>query len=165
MRMNRLFRNLLTTRFALNRAFTSDVLEAIEAAVARAEALHGGEIRFAIEAALDARLLMRGVSARERALDVFSTLRVWDTAQNNGVLIYVLLAERDIELVADRGYSSLVSETEWDTVCADMQSAFSAGHYREGSLSGVEAVSTLIARHFPKKPADANELPDAPVVL
>ncbi|MCP5128591.1 MAG: TPM domain-containing protein [Pseudomonadales bacterium] len=162
---NRYLQNLFTTSWALRRAFPQDLLDAIERAVGDSERQHSGELRFAIETALDVPALLRGSTARDRAIEAFSQLRTWDTAQNNGVLIYLLLSERDIEIVADRGFSDKVSTGEWQSVCKSMQRLFHDGRYREGALQGIEQVTTLMNLHFPPDSGDINELPDKPVLL
>ncbi len=129
------------------------------------EKLHSGELRFAIETALDVPSLLRGVTARERAIEVFARLRTWDTAANNGVLIYLLLSEHDIEIVADRGFGDKVSAQEWEVVCDAMQPLFHNRQYREGALRGIELVTALMSRHFPPDPHDINELPNKPVLI
>ena len=150
---------------SVRRLFPPATLEAIEASIRAAERLHSGEIRVAIETCLDARQLWAGTSARDRARDVFARLRVWDTALNSGVLIYLLLADHDIEIVADRGFEGRVSDEEWQEVCRCIESEFRAGQYEAGVLAGVRRVSALIARHFPPGPDDRNELPDRPVFV
>lgn len=130
-----------------------------------AERDHSGEIRFALESSLDLRRLMSDRGARARALEIFSRLRVWDTERNNGVLIYVLLADHSIEIVADRGLDGLIGAAEWQDVCRCMQTEFNAGQFEAGALAGVRRVSSLIARHYPPVPNDRNELPDAPLLV
>jgi uncharacterized membrane protein len=139
-------------------------MAAIEQAIAESEREHSGEIRFAVEPALDTRPLLAGQSARERALEVFALLRLWDTDERNGVLIYLLLADRDIEIVADRGLN-VVQAAEWEAICKSMEQALRRGEFREGVMDGVHAVSGLLARHFPRRAGDRNELPDRPVAL
>lgn len=162
---NRYLRNLLTTRWALRRAFPRDLLDEIKQAIQASERQHSGEFRFAVETALDAPTLLRGCSPRARAMEVFTQLRTWDTAANNGVLIYLLLAEHDIEIVADRGFNEKVSAQEWQEICDAMRQQFRNGHYRAGTLQGIEMVTHLVSRHFPPDPNDINELPDQPVLL
>jgi uncharacterized membrane protein len=149
--------------------FNQATLDAIEAAVTRAERTHAGEIRFAIETALPPLHVINDRSPRARAVEVFSHLRVWDTAHNNGVLIYVQLADRAVEIVADRGLQQRVSQSEWEAVCRLMERHFRSGSYQSGAIAGVDAVGTLLARHFPA-PAGAgvpnqNQLPDRPTLL
>jgi len=159
-------RHLVSTRWALSRRFPNSTLDAIEAAVASSEAKHRGEIRFAIEAALDVRALRRHETPRDRALEVFSELRVWNTHERNGVLVYVLLAERVVEIVAGRGLDGRVSAEEWRQVCAAIETEFGAGHWLEGARVGIDAVTRLLVREFPRTSApDANEQPNRPQLL
>lgn len=134
-------------------------------AIAAAESLHDGQLRFVVEAALDWRPLLAGQTARERALEVFSQLRVWDTEHNNGVLIYLLLADRDVEIIADRGIHEKLSEASWEAICREMEAAFRNGRFEAGVLAGVRAVGDHLAQHFPPREDGANELPDEPVIL
>ena len=163
--MNRMLRHLLMTRWTLRRAFPASTLAAIEAAIRAAEREHSGEIRFAIEGCLHFQRLRARHDARHRALELFSKLRVWDTAHNNGVLIYLLLADRDIQIVADRGFGGRVAAAEWEAVSPCMEAELRAGQFEAGALAGIRRASALIARHFPWAPGDRNELPDAPVVI
>src|SRR4029079_7443826 len=117
------------------------------------------------EGALDGAPLFRNQPARERALDIFSQLRIWDTAHNNGVLIYLLLADHDFEIVADRGIDANVGPEGWEKICLEMEADFRAGDFEGGVLKGIAAVSRELAAHFPRRGAGPNELPDAPVVL
>jgi uncharacterized membrane protein len=165
MGLARLARHLLVLPGSVRRAFPPSAMAAIERAMAAGESQHGGEVRFAVEPALDPSALWRGQSARERAIEVFSLLRLWDTDQRNGVLIYLLLAERDIEIVADRGVSAKVSAQEWEAICGAMEIALKHGKYGAAVVSGIDAVSRLLARHFPRRAGDRNELPDRPATL
>lgn len=153
------------TPWRLRRAFSRPTLDAIEKAVRASESVHGGQIRFAVEGALHGARLYRGESPRERALEVFSQLRMWDTEHRNGVLIYVLLADRAVEIVADRGAHVRVGSAEWQSICRSMEGHFRAGEYRVGAVKGIEAVTRHLARHFPASHGGSRELPDAPVVL
>jgi uncharacterized membrane protein len=110
--------------------------------------------------------LWRNATPRERAIAMFGKLGVWDTAQNNGVLVYLLLAERAIEIVADRGISRHVSDAEWQRIVQGMGDAFGKGRYEEGLLAAIAAVDAVLVRHFPAGAGSANpnELPDAPVL-
>jgi uncharacterized membrane protein len=165
MNLSRLFRHLISPHWRVRRVFPTAALARIERAVAQSEARHGGQIRFAVEHALDTASLLRGLSARERALDVFSALKVWDTEHNNGVLIYLLLADRDVEIIADRGIHGRVGAEGWETICRAMEGAFREGNFEQGVLSGIGQVSGLLESHFPKRRDGLNELPDRPVVL
>lgn len=165
MNVGRLLRHLFSLPGAVKRAFPAGAMKAIETAVTKSETAHRGEIRFAAEAALDGAALLAGQSARERALEVFSLLRVWDTEENNGVLVYLLLADHDVEIVADRGLNRKVSAAEWEEICRRMEGAFKRRAFGEGVVAGIEDISRLIARHYPARPGDRNELPDRPAVL
>ena len=147
------------------RRFPSHVLAAIEQAIAAVESRHAGEIRFAVETSLDGMAVWRGLSARTRALEVFGRLGVWDTADNNGVLIYLLMCERDVEIIADRGIAAGVAPAEWEAVCRRMEAEFREGRFREGAIVGVESVGALLAQHFPSAGGDRNEQPNRPVLL
>lgn len=155
----------MATRRRVNRAFPGDTLIAIDRAIKASEGAHRGEIRFAVEGALHIEPLLRGQTARERAIDVFSQLRVWDTEGNNGVLIYLLLADRDVEIVADRGIDAKVGPQEWERICRKMEAAFRQADYEGGVVGGIQEVTRHLAEHFPPIGDDRNELPDKPVVL
>jgi uncharacterized membrane protein len=165
MGIKRIGRHLLQHRWRLRRIFPPGVLAAIEQAIKAGEATHSGQIRFVVEGALDGAPLFRDQSARARALDVFSQLRIWDTAHNNGVLIYLLLADRDVEIVADRGIDAKVGTAGWEKICTEMETDFRAGNFKGGVIKGIEAVSRQMAAYFPAHGAGRNELPDKPVVI
>jgi uncharacterized membrane protein len=147
------------------RRFSAPVLQAIEQAVREVEAQHAGELRFAVETALDLAELWHGLAPRQRALQVFGHLGVWDTAHNNGVLIYVLLADRVVEIVADRGIAARVLPAEWDAVCRQMEEHYRAGRWQEGSVAGIRGAGELLARHFPKAARDRDEQPNQAILL
>ena len=155
----------MATKWMVNRAFPRDTLIAIERAIKASEATHRGEIRFVVEGALHIDPLLRGQTARERAIDVFSQLRIWDTEHNNGVLIYLLLADRDVEIVADRGVHAKVGLREWERICGKMEAAFRQADFQGGVVGGIQEVTRHLAEHFPAIGDDRNELPDNPVVL
>ena len=162
----RWIRHIFLDHFTLLRAFPRATLAAIERAVAGQEKRHRGELRVAIEGGLPIQALVAGRTARERALEHFTRLRVWDTEDNAGVLIYLLLADRRVEIIADRGIHALVGDTAWETICGAMQREFAAGRFEAGMLAGLSSVSDLLAQHFPAKAGNnPNELPDAPVVV
>jgi hypothetical protein len=164
MDLSRIVRHLFATMWSVRRAFPQSALDAIERAIGETEATHEGQIRFAVEHALDLPPLLAGQSAGSRAVDVFSQLRVWDTEHNNGVLIYLLLADRDVEIVADRCIHLRVGEG-WEAICRRMEERFKRGEFEEGVLEGIHAVGEHLERHFPSQRNGANELPDKPVVL
>jgi uncharacterized membrane protein len=163
----RWLRHLFTTPHAVRRAFPSITRERIRIAIAEGEGKTSGEIRFAIEASLPMSYLWRSLPPRARALMVFSKLRVWDTEYNNGVLIYVNLADHAVEIVADRGLARAVAQSEWDALCGAMRTRFKGGDFEGGALAGVYAVAQLLAQHFPLAAGSANpnEMADAPSVL
>src|SRR5689334_18873394 len=148
------------------RAIGPAVAARLQQRVRDSERKHSGEIRICVEAGLPLSYLWRGASARERAVTMFGKLRVWDTEHNNGVLIYLLLAEHRIEIVADRGLHRHVSSAQWQSLTDGMAAAFKAGDYEGGLNTAVDAVGELLDRHFaiPGHLANPNELPDAPVV-
>ena len=162
--IKRLARHLAMTHWQVKRIFPPKTMQVIERAIKASEATHMGEIRFVVEGALDGASLWRGQSARARAIDVFSQLRVWDTEHNNGLLIYVLLADREVEIVADRGIHVKVGAAAWETICRGMESAFREGRYTEGVESGIAAISDLLVVHAPGV-RGSNELSDRPVIL
>ena len=141
-------------------------LARIGAHIAQSERAHSGELRVSIEAALPLGDLWRNATARERAIEVFSTLRVWDTEHNNGVLIYLLFAERRIEIVADRGIAQQVAPQTWRGISETLSAAFKAGDHERGLLDAVDRVGAVLATHFPAAPTDRNpnELPNDPDV-
>ena len=165
MGIKRIGRHLLQHRWRERRDFPPKTLAAIEAAIKVGEATHAGQVRFVVEGALDGAPLFRNQPARERALDIFSQLRIWDTAHNNGVLIYLLLADRDVEIVADRGIDAKVGAAGWEKICRAMEAEFRAGHFERGVIKGIDAVTQHLVTHFPRDAGSVNELPDAPVVL
>ncbi len=162
----RLLKHRLLDESDARRMLGKDALARIEARVAASEKRHSGEIRVVVEAGLPFSYLRRAATPRERAVKLFGKLGVWDTERNNGVLIYLLLAERAIEIVADRGLNRVVAPAEWTEIAASMQSAFQAGDFEAGLLRAVDAVDALLVRHFPRVPgeADRNELPDSPLL-
>ena len=165
MMIGRLLRHLTMPAWRLRSTFPPAALERIGRAVASAESAHAGQIRFVVEHALDPAAVIRDCTARERALEVFSLLGVWDTALNNGVLIYLLLADHDVEIVADRGIDARVGGAGWEQICHQMEDAFRQGRFEQGVLAGIAEVSRHLQTHFPSTAPGPNELPDRPVVL
>jgi uncharacterized membrane protein len=161
----RIGKHLLEHRWKARRLFPPRVLAAIEQAIKTGETTHSGQVRFVVEGALDGAPLFRDQPARERAIDVFAQLRIWDTVHNNGVLIYLLVADRNVEIVADRGIDAKVTAAGWEKICVEMERDFKAGKFESGVIRGIEAVSRQLARYFPAHGKGPNELPDAPVVI
>ena len=165
MGIGRIGKHLLEHHWRVRRVFPPQALALIEQAIKAGEATHSGQVRFVVEGALDGKPLFSGQSARERALDIFARLRIWDTAHNNGVLIYLLLADRKVEIVADRGIDAKVGAAGWKQICSVMETDFRGGNFTGGVIKGIQAVSRELAKYFPKQGAGPNELPDTPVVM
>jgi|ERR1700756_3832530 uncharacterized membrane protein len=165
MGIKRTAKHLIEHHWRARRIFTRQVLARIEQAIKAGEATHAGQVRFVVEGSLDGVPLFRDQSARERALDVFSHLRIWDTEHNNGVLIYLLLADRRVEIIADRGIDAREGEAGWQAICRSMEAEFREGRFEAGAIKGIEAVSRELAKYFPPQSPQRNELPDAPVVI
>ena len=165
MNIKRIIRHLSASHAAMRRIFPQAALKNIERTIAEVEQTHAGQIRFVVEDALDIKPLLEGQTARERAIEVFSRLRVWDTEQNNGVLIYLLLADRDVEIVADRGVHARLGQPVWEAVCREMEAAFRQGRFEEGAIAGIRSVGGHLARHYPHVGSKTNELPDRPVLI
>jgi uncharacterized membrane protein len=165
MGLKRIGKHLLGNRSRVRKAFPPQALAAIERAIKASEASHAGQIRFVVEGALDGAPLFRDQPARARAIDVFGQLRIWDTTHNNGVLIYLLLADRDVEIVVDRGIDVKVGTAGWEKICQMMEAEFRAGHFERGVIAGIDAVTQHLVAHFPRDGVVVNELPDKPVVL
>lgn len=165
MNIARFLKHLFIPDWVARRAFPAASLSKIEKAIRASERKHGGELRFVLEAGLPFRYLLRKKSSRKRAEELFASLKVWDTEHNSGVLIYVQLVSRHIDIVADRGIARRLEQAEWDAVCRAMEKAFRAGRYEEGALEAIERCTALLARHFPPSDGNRNELPDRPVML
>ncbi len=165
MNIKRMAKHLFMTQGQVRRAFPRSALKLIEGAIKASEAEHTGEIRFVVEGGLDGMPLFKGESARERAINLFSHLRVWDTQHNSGLLIYLLLADRAVEIVADRGLSAKVKPDEWRRICREMEICFRKSSFATGVVGGVQAVTHHLVTHFPADGRNGNELPDKPVLM
>ena len=161
-RLSRTLRHRWHDETDARRALSPDALTRLKHRVAASETQHSGEIRVCVEAGLPLSYLWRGASARQRAVTLFGKLRVWDTEHNNGLLIYLLLAERAIEIVADRGLLRHVPQAQWDALLAGMRQAFGQRRFEAGLAEAIDAVGGLLERHFPLAPGqdNPNELPD-----
>ena len=166
MSLGRALRHLFATHWSTGRRFTPHVLSNIEKTISQVESQHAGEIRFVVETALHPAELWHGLTPRQRALQVFAHLGIWDTEHNNGVLIYVLRADRAVEILADRGLAAQVAPGEWDEICREMERHYRAGDFGRGSVAGVLQVGRLLERHFPGvRGTGGDELPNQPVLL
>jgi len=161
----RVLRHLCTPFWLLRLRYPAAVLEQIRRRIEAVESRHPGELRFVAEHALDLGELLAGLTPRERALEVFSLLRVWDTERNNGLLIYVLHAEHAVEIVADRALARVVPQERWDALCRMVEERFRAGDHAGGALAAVDAAAALLDEYFPGVASDPNELPDQPLLL
>jgi uncharacterized membrane protein len=163
--LQRIWRHGLISQSQVRRAFPAAALLKIENEIRRSETQHSGQIRFVVEAGLDGPPLFKGQSAAERAIDVFSQLRIWDTESNNGLLIYLLLADRAVEIVADRGIHGKVGNEEWRRICSEMEAALKQSDHPNAVMAGIKAVTLHLARHFPADGRSTNELPDQALII
>ncbi len=165
MKPARFFKHVLLPDWWRRRVFAAADLAAIGQAITASETRHRGELRFVVEAGLPPAALWRDTSPRQRAAELFASERVWDTEANSGILIYVELVDRRVEILADRGIAARVAQAEWDAICRAMEQAFGAGQWRQGALAAVARASELLAAHFPAGGSNPNELPDQPLML
>ncbi len=163
--MMRFFRHMIFGRGRARYFFPPAVMQRITEAVRVSECTHMGELCFTVEVGLGLAQLYAGVDSRQRALQLFSNLRVWDTEQNTGVLIYLLLADRKVEIVADRGIDARVGKAGWESICREMEARFRAGEFEQGVLQGIASITELLRRHFPAQGRNSNEFPDEPKVI
>jgi hypothetical protein len=165
MNLRRVLRHLLMTHWRQTRAFPPSALSSIREAITESERRHSGQIRFAVEGALHGMRLLRGQSPRARALEIFANLHLWDTNDRNGVLIYLLLADRAVEIVVDRGAHQRAETAHWQRICREMEAKFREGRYLKGVIGGIEAVTDVMAVYFPPTGKPERNLPDDPVVI
>lgn len=163
--MRRILRHLATPQWVVRLRYPEALQARIAARIEQFERSHPGELRFVVEHALELGDLLAGVTPRERALELFGLLRVWDTERNNGVLIYVLHAEHAVEIVADRGLARCVPQADWDALCRRVETAFRAGQHGDGAMAALDGAAQLLERHFPASSGGRNELPDQPLLL
>lgn len=168
----RFFKHLVSNHWQVKRYFTTEALRRIETATMHNEKSHLGEIRFVVEAGLHPYEIIFNKTPRKRAIELFGRLNIWDTEHNNGVLIYLLLADRDVEIVADRGIHQHVGQAQWESICQEMEAMFKQGQFETGVLAGIEKIGALLAQHFPAnasithtKKSGRNEISDKPLVL
>lgn len=163
--LDRLALNLFSGWFRLARWFPAATMRGIRDAIAEGERRHAGELCLAVEARYSFWAVLGGLQTRQRAEQVFSHLRVWDTRDNSGVLLYLQLAERRVELVADRGIGERVDAAQWQAICADFAADMRAGPADQAVLRCLGRINALLALHFPAAEGNPRELPDEPVVL
>jgi len=145
--------------------FSENGLNLIEQAIEYGETRHGGEIRFVVESGLHPMEVVYNKQPRQRALEVFGRLNIWDTEYNNGVLLYLLIADRDIEVVADRGIAGRVPQSVWEEICDHIEEKFKAGAFEAGVLRAIEEINAVLEIHYPRSGSNQNELPNEPVLL
>jgi len=163
--IKRLFRHLLIWPGVISRYLPADAMQRIEAAIAQSESMHLGEICFVVETNLHVFDIFRKISGKKRAVEVFSQFHVWDTEQNNGVLIYLLLADHDFEILADRGIHHHVGNAGWEQICQQMEVMFRQGQFEAGVLYGIAQISQQLVQHYPTNSENINELGNAPVIF
>lgn len=166
MNIVRILKHWFYLPWLVRKRFPAETMTSIHKTITESERSHLGEICFAVEGALPWLDALDGIAARERALQIFSQLHVWDTEFNNGILIYLLLADRDVEIVADRGIHARVGTEGWEAICRAMEHEFRQDHFEVGVLLGIERISSIMRKEYPlRKQHNPNELPDAPVVI
>ena len=165
MQIKRFFKHIFTMPWLVRRYFPAVAMHNIQSALSESEHTHSGEIRFVVEAALHPLQLIYGVTPRQRAIQLFAQLGIWDTEHNNGVLIYLSLADRRVEVVGDRGIHGHVGTDGWESICKEMESAFRQSHFEAGVLQGIARITEVLQQHFPANGANRNELPDEPLIL
>ncbi len=163
--IKRLFRHLLVSPGAVQKQLPVQVMRNIEAAITKSESLHLGEICFVVEANLHIIDLFRGKSAATRAIETFSNFKVWDTEHNNGVLIYLLLADHDFEILADRGIHLRVGATGWEAICKGMEARFRQGQFEAGIVEGIQKIGEQLEQHYPSQGKKPNELINSPIII
>lgn len=165
MSVPRFIKHFFTTSGLVNKYFPEESMRRITEAISESEKQHDAELVFAIESSISPISALRGYTARERAIDVFSELRIWDTEWNNGVMIYLLLADHDIEIVADRGVNRLAGSEYWEDVCHGIEKNFKEGRFEEGVIFGIRKISELLIQNYPKTENNPNELPNEPYII
>ncbi|MDB5763651.1 MAG: hypothetical protein JWQ21_2646 [Herminiimonas sp.] len=164
-KLSRVLRHLFTTTASGRRAFPPPTLKAIQAAIAKGENLHRAEVRLIVEPALPMPAVLNGTSSRERARELFSHYRIWDTEENCGILIYVNLADRKVEIIADRTIGRLIDAKDWQAVCRTMTRDFARGAFHDSAIAALDQLNGLLQAHFPANGSRPNQLSNKPVIL
>lgn len=165
MSLKRILRHLWICLWHTKQAFPARVMTSIENAINESEKQHRGEVRFVVESSLSLLEVVKGKTARARALELFADLHLWDTEDNSGVLIYVLLADRQVEIVADRGINALVNQQGWQKICEEMEAYLRQDDYEAGVLAGISLATEHLKQHFPLTAENKNELPNRPLIM
>ena len=163
--ISRFLRHLFSNNQKTRKHFPASSMKRIEDAIALSERHHNGQIRFIVETSLAPLALYHSQSVRERALEIFSLFRIWDTANNNGVLLYLLIADHVFEIIADRNIHAKAGQIYWDQVCNDMEKLLKNDQFEDGILLGIERISNVLKEHFPESVITPNELPDQPLII
>jgi uncharacterized membrane protein len=163
--LKRLWRHLTTGKASGRRAFPGDVLADIQKTIAEGEQLHRAEVRIVIEPAMPLDDVLDGIHPRSRARTLFSDYRIWDTEENCGVLIYLNLADHQVEIVADRGVGRLVQAAEWQAVCDTLTSQLGQGAFRDSTVAAITQLNELLAQKLPATGDRVNQLSDKPIIL
>jgi uncharacterized membrane protein YgcG len=163
--LSRLFKHLFTTGLASRRAFPNATLQDIQTVIAEGEKQHRAEVRMIIEPSLSAQAVLSGMSSRERACELFSDYRIWDTEENCGVLVYINLADHQVEIVADRGVGRVIAAKDWTAICSSMTRGFAHGDFHDGVLAALQQLNTLLQQHYPDDGSRQNQLSDQPLML
>ncbi len=161
----RFFQHLVSNPWQVQRHFSSEALHNIEKAIVASEKTHAGEIRFVVEAGLHPYEIVFNKTPKKRAIELFGRLNIWDTEHNNGVLIYLLLADRDVEIVGDRGVHQHVGHDGWEVICREMEALFRKNEFEAGVLQGIDKISAVLQQHFPQDGASKNEISNKPLIL
>jgi uncharacterized membrane protein len=168
-RYARIFRHLTTGQSSGKKAFPLETLQAIQTTIAEGEALHRAEVRLIVEPSLDLNAAWTGMTSRERAGELFTEYRIWDTEENCGVLIYINLADHQVEIIADRGIARCVPSSGWQAVCRTMTSGFAQQIYHDSTIAGLKQLNALLREHFPDSASQQNDqnnqLPNQPILL
>ena len=161
----RFIKHLISHQWQVQRHFSAEALRTIEKAIAASEKTHAGEIRFVVEAGLHPYEILCKKTPKKRAIELFGRLNIWDTEHNNGVLVYLLLADRDVEIVADRGIDRLVGHEGWEDICREMEKLFRKGQFEAGMLQGIAHISAALEKHYPQTGVSKNEVSNKPLVM
>ena len=164
-RCGRALKHLRGTPATARQAFPAAALKAIEAAIADGEAIHRAEVRLIVEAALTPGMAYQGVTNRERARELFAQYGVWDTEDNCGVLIYIILAEHQVDIVADRHVGRRITPEQWQAICRTMTAGFAQGNYHDSTVQALGELNSLLQHHFPATGERSNQLPNEPILL
>lgn len=163
--LSRLFKHLRTTTAVGRRTFPESTLKAIEETIAEGETRHRAEVHMIVEPALDAQDVLSGLSSRDRARELFSEYRIWDTEENCGVLVYINLADHKVEIVADRGVGREIPAGEWEAICRTMTQGFAKGEYHHSVIAALTRLNDLLEQHYPDDGTSHNQLPNRPMML